>query len=194
MAPRLGWKKPNIPCSFDPVPVSLKGEEWRPVVGWERFYRVSNLGRLYSLHQAGRIVVGMLVRGGYRVLKLRDGDRRAHVATHRMVLEAFLGPPPKGHEGCHGPRGTSDNSLPNLRWDTKSANQADRIAAGTSNRGEQCKYALLTADIVRAIRQTPEISGRAWADRLGVAKHTVNAARRGKTWTDLDVPPLSKRA
>lgn len=182
---RGGWKKKDLPCEFRPDLISLPGEDWRPVVGWERHYRVSNLGRLYSLHQTGRLVKGMQVRGGYRVLKLRDGERRAHAMTHRMVLEAFIGPAPQGCEGCHGRNGVSDNSLINLRWDTKKANQSDRLIDGTHNRGARCVSAVLTEDLVRQIRTTPEISALAWANRLGVSKTCVNAVRRRKTWVDV---------
>lgn len=67
MAPRRGWKKNTLPCAFDHSQLSLPGEEWRDAIGWERFYRVSNLGRVCSLHlKAPAFVTGMKVRGGYR--------------------------------------------------------------------------------------------------------------------------------
>jgi hypothetical protein len=31
--------------------VSIEGEEWRDVVGFENYYKVSNLGRLISLER-----------------------------------------------------------------------------------------------------------------------------------------------
>lgn len=187
---RCGWKKKDVACDFDAATIALPGEEWRPVVGWERVYRVSSLGRLYSLHQTGRLVVGMLVRGGYRVLKARDHDRRAHLMTHAMVLETFVGPRPEGHQGCHGAAGVSDNSLANLRWGTLESNQADRWLHGTANfRGPRA----LTAENVIAIRTSPSITDDEWATRLGVCIQSIIQARVGRTWSQVDTPPLRRR-
>lgn len=110
--------------------------------------------------------------------------------VHHLVLEAFVGPRLPGMEGCHGCRGVSDNSLANLRWDTKSANQADRVLHGTDNyRGSH----VLTADGVRKIRTTPETSDIEWASLYGCSEVAVLQARLGMTWRELDVPPMRRR-
>lgn len=105
-------------------------ERWRDVVGYEGLYEVSNLGRVKS----------SVVRRGSdgRVLRPRDNGRgalrvRLHFGKkiqeryiHRLVLEAFVGPCPKGLECCHGPNhDKSDNRLCNLRWDTHYNNGQD---------------------------------------------------------------------
>jgi len=126
VSPRPGWKKRSLPCEFKPELFSLPGEEWRPAVGWERMYRASNMGRVYTLHEKGRIATGMLVRGNYRVLKACDRERRANLMVHRMVLTAFRGPCPEGMEGCHNNGNSQDNRLSNLRWDTRLSNCADK--------------------------------------------------------------------
>lgn len=64
--PRSGWKKLQPPAPFNPETFSLPGEEWRPALGWERYYRVSSLGRVYSLHQSGRLATGMEVHARER--------------------------------------------------------------------------------------------------------------------------------
>lgn len=180
--PRSGWKKKVIACNFNPAVITLPDEVWLPAIGWERFYRVSSLGRVYSLHQTGRLVTGMLVRGGYRVLKVRDGERQANVMVHRMVLEAFTGPCPEGQEALHGNGVPNDNRANNLRWGTKAENQADRIRHGTSNHGSDGARPKLTDDLARQIRATPEISADEWAARTGVSAQAIFALRRGETW------------
>jgi len=186
-----GSKRDGQPAVVDLQAISLPGEEWRPVVRWERFYRVSNLGRLYSLHQTGRLAIGMRVQGGYRVLKLRDGERRAHGVLHRMVLEAFVGPAPSpDHEGCHNDGNPENCREDNLRWDTRQGNQADRILHGT----KFVELVRLTADQVREIRSKPDVTLEQWASKLGCAFATVSAARSGRTWKHVDVPPVRKRA
>ena len=68
-------------------------------------------------------------KGYYRVRFARDG-KMINASVHRVVLEAFVGPCPEGHEACHNNGNPSDNRLENLRWDTKSANALDRVRDG----------------------------------------------------------------
>lgn len=59
----------------------------------------------------------------------RDG-KRCNRFVHELVLLAWVGPrpgTPDAIEACHGPGGSRDNRLANLRWDTTKANAADRI-------------------------------------------------------------------
>lgn len=192
-APRGGWKKLDIPCDFRPELISSAGEEWRPVVGWERHYRISNLGRVYSLHQTGRLLIGMNVNDGYHVIKVRQGDRKANLQIHCMVLEAFVGPRPPGYEGCHNDGNPENCRAENLRWDTPVANQADRLVHGTSLAGKHIPRKL-TAERVREIRLHPQITLAYWASRFGCSILAVSMARNGRTWRDIDVPPIRKRA
>lgn len=188
---RGGWKKPQPVAPFEPDTFSLPGEEWRPVVCWERYYRVSSLGRVYSLHQTGRLVIGMPVEG-YRVLKVRDKERRGHLPVHCMVLEAFVGPRPSTtHEGCHDNGEPSDNRLSNLRWDTAVANQADRIKHGTSLKGKPM-FLRLTAEVVHQIR-TAGKTDMYWAALLKTTRGTIQSARTGKTWQEVETPPDIRR-
>lgn len=180
--PRIDIGRPQIRVPTQTFPTDTLEEQWRPVPGWERFYRVSNIGRVWSLHQYGRIITGMEVKGGYRVIKLRENHRYAHKCVHQMVLMAFVGPcPSPGHEGCHNDGNPRNNHLSNLRWDTASGNQRDRRKHGTVSRGRS----MLTAEQVALIRTSPEISDQVWADRLGVTTVSVRHARLKNTWTDV---------
>ncbi len=74
---------------------NLAGEEWRPIVGFEGRYEVSNLGRIKSLHEKGK------PNGRPLIIKLQtngNGYTVAHVGrtrtVHIMVAEAFIGPRP----------------------------------------------------------------------------------------------------
>jgi hypothetical protein len=194
MAPPRGWKKAQPPAAFDPDLISIDGEEWRAVVGWERYYRVSNYGRVYSLHQTGRLVKGMPMDGGYRVLKLRDKDRHGHVAVHCLVLEAFVGPrPSQAHQGCHNDGDPQNCHIDNLRWDTPKGNQADRIVHGTSLRGRPMARRL-TPELVAQIRTSGQTDAY-WMNRLSTTRGTIHSARTGKTWAEVQTPPdLRSRA
>lgn len=119
-------------------------EIWKPVVGFEGFYEVSNLGRVKSLSRyepyrrhpgkltrlrRGRILTASKGSNGYYTVRLCGKTR----TVHSLVLEAFIGPKPDGLAACHGPDfDTSNNRLSNLRWDTYYANNAERRMGGNS--------------------------------------------------------------
>ena len=117
-------------------------EVWRPVIGWEGLYEVSNKGRVRSLprHVEGKGIrkfwPGRVISqsahpdGGHKYLKLcRDGTSTT-VRVHRLVLEAFVGPP-EGRMCCHINGNPADNRVENLYWGTNSDNQYDSVRHGT---------------------------------------------------------------
>lgn len=134
------------------------------------------------------------LRNGYLQIHLRDIDRRKRATTvHRAVLEAFAGPCPPGMECCHIDGVRSNNSIANLRWDTKSHNAADRDRHGTTARSERHSMAKLTAEIVRAIRAdydaVPVVAIRkpvgtlpALATKYGISKSAIGKIVRRETW------------
>jgi hypothetical protein len=123
-------------------------ERWLPISGWEGAYSVSDRGRVRSERRIvrqsrnrygadfdrtvpERILKPGMVRGYERVSLQRDG-RTQSLAVHRLVLTAFVGPCPDGMEACHGDADRTNNTLANLRWDTKSANCKERTLQGGS--------------------------------------------------------------
>lgn len=106
---------------------------------------------------------------------LRPGKKLFLV--NRLVLEAFVGPCPKGMEACHFPdRNPRNNCIGNLRWDTKKANQSHRIIHGTDCRGSKHPNALLDEDRVRRMREEYDAGGVTCtkiAAKYGVHKTTI---------------------
>lgn len=125
-----------------------ENEKWKPVVGWEGLYEVSDQGRVRSLDREvetsnrhgpcvqklkGRELKPWAVRTGHLQVNLsRKGQVSAHY-VHRLVLEAFRGTCPPGHEACHYDDDPSNNRLENLRWGTSSENSLDMVRNGNHN-------------------------------------------------------------
>lgn len=106
--------------------------------------------------------------------------------AHRAVLRLTAGPPPPGSEACHNcGNGHLGCITPrHLRWDTKSANQMDRVGHSTSNRGRAHPQSVLTESKVREIRRllAEGHKGVDIAARFGVAEQTVCEIKKGRNW------------
>jgi hypothetical protein len=109
-----------------------KDEEWRPIVGFEGFYEVSNYGNIQSLDREinrentgnfvkkGEAISQYVTPKGYcRVQLQRDGNYK-NFMVHRLVAEAFL----DNHktEVNHKDGVKHNNRVSNLEWVTSSEN------------------------------------------------------------------------
>lgn len=108
---------------------AMPEERWLPVVGFEKYYEVSDQGRVRSLRD-GRIMRPATHKAGYRMLGLSGGGQKISRQLHRIVLDAFVGPLPDGFVSCHNNGDPGDNRLENLRYDTPRANNLDKVRHG----------------------------------------------------------------
>lgn len=178
----------------------MPDEIWKPVVGYEGLYEVSNLGRVRSV---GRVVTyrnGRRVHCRSRVLKPAEHPaghlhvilcrvgKHVTAKVHRVVLEAFVGPCPEGMEGCHNDGNPADNALGNLRWDTHGANMRDRGEHGTGNEGERHGNSTLTEAVVLEIRQryaSEDITQTALARQYGLRNQHISKIVNRQLWTHI---------
>ena len=100
-------------------------EVWRPVVGFEGYYMVSNLGRIKSLHKRyeGLILTPYDEGHGYRMVDLYKDNIKQKCRVHRLVAMAFIPNPLNKREVDHINFIRHDNRACNLRWATSKENQ-----------------------------------------------------------------------
>jgi hypothetical protein len=155
-------------------------ELWRDIPGCPG-YQVSNLGRVKGvLGKELRQRLSSSQNAVVVTVRVREG-RRQPKSVHRLVGEAFIGPLSAGLQTCHNDGNLFNNSLGNLRYDTKAANESDKKRHGTANIGERNGRAKLTSDDVRVIRQT-RASSYEIAKQFGVSRQTVCHIRSGLLW------------
>ena len=107
-------------------------EEWRPVVGWEGLYDVSNIGRVRSLvryydiinkrgipmhiKRGGKVIKGKIMPNGYILIRLRKDGEETNALAHRLVAQAFIPNPDNLPIINHKDLNTCNNRVDNLEW------------------------------------------------------------------------------
>lgn len=102
-------------------------EIWRDVLGYEKLYQASNLGRIKSLPRNGTIKAERILKltkhhSGYLVVNLHKDDINKMFVVQRLIYEAFNGPIPKGMQVNHINEDKTDNRLCNLNLMTPKEN------------------------------------------------------------------------
>lgn len=113
-------------------------ETWKAIPSFEN-YEVSDAGGVrsvdrvdsYGRHRKGRPLSQVTQKSGHIAVAIFSNGQRRRALVHVLVLETFVGPRPKGMDGCHWNDIPNDNRLSNLRWDTRSANMLDSVRNGT---------------------------------------------------------------
>lgn len=108
-------------------------EEWRPVVGFEESYEVSNLGKVRSidrdvnyinngtpavLHIKGKLLKLGKDADGYERVAMKCGNKTKLAGVHRLVAQAFILNPNNLPCVNHKDYNRSNNCVDNLEWCT----------------------------------------------------------------------------
>lgn len=173
-------------------------ELWRPIPGMGGFYDASTHGRIRSWHNrhGGKSDSPHLMTpkpsktGGYMCVRIRIGSQYQGIRrVHQLVLEAFIGPrPTRNSQTRHLDGDRRNNRLDNLAWGTQIENEEDKLRHGTLLRGESHPNAIVSAEIVRAIRAEYDrqkgVRGtcKALADTHGIDIRLVHKIALRKSW------------
>jgi hypothetical protein len=170
--------------------------EWKNIPGYEGAYQASKQGDVRSVDRVlragpkggtrllrGQILKGKIVKG-YRVVTLWSEQKAKTVAVHSLILLTFVGPRPKGLQGCHEDSDKLNCRLDNLRYDTVKRNHEDKVKAGRTARGASVNTAKLVEADVFAMRE--QRAAGAGVDELAAKYRVSNVAVSkictGKNW------------
>jgi hypothetical protein len=154
-------------------------------ISWCPDYKVREDGKVLSLKRGKRRVLKPnRLKGGHLQVRLYNGGVKIDVLVHHLVMEAFIGPCPKGLEARHLDGNPSNNRPANLTWGTRQENMEDKQTHGTQIRGERIWTAKLTEATVKRLRRNgiPRGQRANTAKRLGVSIETIHSIMEGKTW------------
>jgi len=160
-------------------------EEWRPVVGYEGWYEVSNLGsvrRIKVSRGAHRrcVLQTALASTGYPQVHLYRDGRFTRRYIHRLVAEIFLEPCPPRHQVNHRNGVKADNRAVNLEWVTSSGNQRHAYALGLKTSAGTAKLTFAEVKIIRSKRGM--MTERALGQEFGVTSSAIGKILRRRNW------------
>ena len=124
---------------------------------------------------------------GYGLIWI-DGRKQP---AHRVVCKMRHGSPPTSlHQAAHncGNGALGCMSPGCVRWATRSENEADKIAHGTSNRGQRSHLSKLSHDQVRSVilKVAERVPYTVIADEFSISAQTVGDIAKGRSWKHID--------
>lgn len=171
-------------------------ETWKPIVGYEGLYEISSLGSIRALRRSGRYrgrwgeavmnfpaknMIASTSRSGYKYLCLKKPDEPAvKFLLHRLVMAAFVGPPPNGEQVNHRDGDKSNNAVSNLEYCTPCQNVRHCIDVLGKKRGESMSK-LKESDVV-AIRSDSRLLREIAAD-YGITLQAIWYIKKRKSWS-----------
>ena len=179
-------------------------EEWRPVVGYEGWYSVSNMGEVRrecggsSQTWPGRRCKQFISNVGYMRVGLCRNRITRKFSVHRLVATTFLGLCPDGMQVNHKNGRKTDNRADNLEWMTHTENirhAIDVLKKQWWAVGEAVGSAKLTANDVYAIRRMCDhhVAPKIIAARFNVSRGLVCLIGKRRIWKHLKNTGIGQR-
>lgn len=119
---------------------NLEGEEWKPIVGYDGIYFVSNFGRVKSNYQKGQggfcdenyehLLKQKRTKAGYCEVALSFHNKQRYVLVHRLVAAAFIGDIREGLVVNHIDGHKVNNHVSNLEITTYQGNSIHAVKTG----------------------------------------------------------------
>lgn len=101
-------------------------EIWKDLKGYEKYYKISNFGRLYSKRK-NTIMTNLHHNCGYLKINLVKNKTMKSVYIHRLVAENFIANIENKPQVNHIDGNKLNNRVDNLEWCTAKENQSHSI-------------------------------------------------------------------
>lgn len=201
--------------------MSVQPEIWKPVVGYDGLYEVSNTGRVRSLTHTytnsrgqQRIIFGKELsydekttkfdtKNKYQRVTLTFNGVSKHKSVHRLVAEAFIPNNSSDRNQINHIDGNkTNNHVDNLEWCTNKENIAHSVKSGflrpNPPKGENATFSKLSNRDVCEMRRAYDsgmFTSSELADQYDVTECTARNAIFGNSYKEADVlyPPCDKQ-
>lgn len=188
--------------SINELPI-IDGEVWVDVDGWNGYYKVSNMGRVFTVSRyvnhakygvywrKGRLLSQKNKRG-YKEVRLQLDKYSKHVHVHRLVLIHFVGEPPIGKDSINHINGIKDdNRVENLEWCSVKENIHHAREFLNAYHGEANGMAIANEEVVADIRSGYKRKKHGYliqmSEKHGLSVRQVGKICRGEAWSHIPI-------
>lgn len=155
-------------------------EIWKPILGYEGKYAVSNHGRVKSLnyrHTGKDRLLSLLRDGhGYHQVVLYIEGQRNRVLVHRIVAEAFIPNTDNKPHIDHINTNRLDNRPENLRWCTRQENSNNPLTC--AHHSKRTLQFDTNGTLIKEWASAREASAC-----LGISVSAICSCRKGRSMT-----------
>lgn len=168
-------------------------EIWKDAKGYEDYFQVSNLGRIFS--KRTNKILKLNSSSGYLSFTTRFNGRKSIskcLKVHRLVALTFIENPDNKPDVNHIDGNKLNNHVSNLEWVTESENMLHASQTGLTPyekiTGEKNGSAKITWEIARKIRKmksdNSKLSGKKISVILNISSDIVKSVLSNKTWKE----------
>lgn len=166
--------------------ISMEEDEiWKPVIGYEGLYEVSNKGRVKRVEY---LLTESNTAWGYKKVSLTKNKKNSNLSIHRLVAQAFHENPENKPTVNHKDGNKHNNSASNLEWNTVQENVdhaiENNLRPADYQDGEKNPMAKLTKAKVAKIKEMLKgMSIREVAQMYPeVCYSTIYGIKTGRLW------------
>lgn len=175
-------------------------EKWKAIKGFLD-YQVSNRGSIRSWKGLDYLILKSAINSaGYPQVALFRNKKLSNKSVHRLVLEAFVGECPEGHQANHKDGNKSYNYVINLEWVTPSKNMQHAIETKLFTpswhtlKGEKSVNAKLKDGEVWLIKKLLwfGIQQKSIAKMFRISRGAIVHIKAERTWSHIQFIPTDK--
>ena len=156
--------------------------KWKPVIGYEGFYEVSENGDV--INSLKGFILKQSNSHGYRTVKLTKEKIRKTMSVHRLVASSYLLRHNNENEINHINGLKHDNRSENLEWCDRKHNVSHANNMGLVNYAKKLDgFKVLT--IITLVNSG--IKRSHVAKMMGISGSTVTEVMQGKTWKNVRI-------
>jgi hypothetical protein len=165
-------------------------EWWKPVVGFEGLYEVSNVGNVCRIKKSN------VSRQGQHLKRWAHWDGRLYVIlsngrnntkkVHKIMVDAFLGGTPEGMTVHHEDDCYTSNRVSNFRFLSAIDNWRDGYLSGLVTRGDKHRNAKISeAQALEILALNGKMSLKRVSKKYGISTTAVAYLWKGRNWAHL---------
>lgn len=159
-------------------------ETWKPVVGYEGIYEVSNIGNIKN--SKTNKILKQPKRSGYPSVGMAKNKIAKNHRIHRLVAMAFIENPENKRCVNHKDGNKLNNNVENLEWCTHSENNYHAMKNGLnhSRKGHEQKFSKLTNEmVIEIIEKLKTNFPTEICKQYNVSSRTIYDIKLGNTWS-----------